>query len=175
MSKTVEKNAKMWYNTSNVHWQSLPKGVELLNTDKKKLLFEFIRYCIVGGISAVVDLAVNYVFLYYVFGAGTQDTLLVVLSVAIGFAAGLVCNFVLSNLFVFTDKEQKEKGNTLSAFLIFAVVGLIGLLLTEVLTWAGTLVIPDTGIMYLLLSCFVKGVVLIWNYVGRKIFVYKGK
>lgn len=143
--------------------------------NNKKMLFEFVRYCIVGGVSAVVDLLVNYVFLYFIFKASTQDTARVILSVAIGFVAGLVCNFVLSNLFVFTDKEQREKGNTLSAFLIFAAVGLIGLLLTEVLTWAGTLVIPDTGIMYILLSCIVKGVVLIWNYVGRKIFVYKGK
>ena len=146
-----------------------------MGSDKKKLIFEFLRYCIVGGVSAVVDLALNYVFLYHVFKAGTQDTLFVVLSVAIGFMAGLVCNFVLSNLFVFTTGEQKEKGKTLWAFIVFAVVGLIGLALTELLTWAGTLIIPDTGIMYLLLSCFVKGVVLIWNYVGRKIFVYKGK
>ena len=98
-----------------------------------------------------------------------------VISVALGFAAGLVCNFVLSNLFVFTSGEQKEKGQTLTAFLVFVAVGLIGLGLTELLTWLGTLVIPNDGFIYLVLSCFVKGVVLIWNYVGRKIFVYKGK
>lgn len=146
-----------------------------MNNDKNKLVFEFLRYCIVGGISAVIDLAVNNVFLFWIFNAGTNDTAAVVASVALGFAAGLVCNFILSNVFVFTTGEQKEKGQTLSAFLIFLAVGLIGLGLTELLTWLGTLVIPNDKLIYLILSCFVKGVVLIWNYVGRKIFVYRGK
>ena len=151
------------------------KGDTFLDNNKKKLIFEFLRYAVVGGISAVVDLAVNNLFLFWIFKAGTKDTVQVVTSVALGFAAGLICNFVLSNLFVFTSGEQKEKGQTLSAFLIFVAVGLVGLGLTELLTWAGTLVIPDNAFVYLILSCFVKGVVLIWNYVGRKIFVYRGK
>lgn len=151
------------------------KGDVFLDSNKKKLIFEFLRYCIVGGVSAVVDLAVNNAFLFWIFKAGTEDTAKVVISVALGFVAGLICNFVLSNLFVFTSGEQKEKGQTLSAFLIFVAVGLIGLGLTELLTWLGTLVIPNDQFIYLVLSCFVKGVVLIWNYVGRKIFVYKGK
>lgn len=150
------------------------KGDVFLSGDKKKLIYEFLRYCIVGGISAVVDLAVNNVFLFWIFNKGTEDTVFVVISVALGFVAGLVCNFVLSNLFVFTTGEQKEKGKTLTAFLIFVAVGLIGLGLTELLTWLGTLIIPNSQFIYLILSCFVKGVVLIWNYVGRKIFVYKG-
>lgn len=129
----------------------------------------------VGGISAVFDILINYLFLYHVFDAGTDNTAAVAGSVAIGFAAGLVCNFALSNIFVFTSGEQKQKGQTVSAFLIFAAVGLIGLLLTEIFTWLGTFVIPDEGFIYLILSCFVKGIVLIWNYIGRKIFVYKGK
>ena len=151
------------------------KGDTFLDNNKKKLIFEFLRYAVVGGISAVVDLAVNNLFLFWIFNAGTKDTAQVVASVALGFAAGLICKFVLSNLFVFTSGEQKEKGQTLSAFLIFVAVGLVGLGLTELLTWAGTLVIPDNAFVYLILSCFVKGVVLIWNYVGRKIFVYRGK
>ena len=52
---------------------------------------------------------------------------------------------------------------------------MIGLGLTELLTVIGTILISDSGFLYLVLTCFVKGVVLIWNYVGRKIFVYKEK
>ena len=59
--------------------------------------------------------------------------------------------------------------------MIYAIVGIIGCALTELLTILGTLVIGDSGVWYLVLTCFVKGVVLIWNYVGRKIFVYRGK
>jgi len=141
----------------------------------KKLIMEFLRYAVVGGVSALVDMAVNYAMLFFILGGTKDDRGLVAISVACGFAVGLAVNFILSNIFVFKSEEQKEKGRTLGAFLIYAAVGVIGFGLTELLTILGTLVIGDGGIWYLLLTCFVKGVVLIWNYVGRKIFVYRGK
>ncbi|MCI6502235.1 MAG: GtrA family protein [Clostridia bacterium] len=141
----------------------------------KKLILEFLRYVVVGGVSAVVDMAVNYLMLYVVFQGTKDDHGLVAVSVAVGFAVGLIANFVLSNLFVFKEAEQKEKGQTVGAFLIYVAVGVIGFGMTEGLTLLGTRFIGDTGLWYLLLTCVVKGIVLIWNYVGRKIFVYKGK
>ena len=141
----------------------------------KKLIMEFLRYVIVGGISAVVDMAVNYCLLFYVFGGTKDDMGLVAISVTAGFIIGLLVNFILSNIFVFNADDQKEKGKTAGAFLIYALVGVIGYGLTAGLTLLGTLVIGDEGIWYLMLTVAVKGIVLIWNYVGRKIFVYKGK
>lgn len=141
----------------------------------KKLLFEFLRYVLVGGVSALVDMAVNFVMLYYLLGGTKDDKGLVAISVAAGFIVGLAVNFLLSNVFVFNEKEQREKGRTLGAFLIYALVGVIGFGLTEGLTILGTHFIGNGGIWYLVLTCFVKGIVLIWNYVGRKIFVYRGK
>ena len=145
-------------------------------TDKqKKTLWEFARYVVVGGISAVVDMAANYLMLYKIFATDSDNTPMVVISVTVGFIVGLLTNFILSNIFVFRSGEQKEKGKTAQAFIIYGVVGLIGLGLTELLTIVGTFFIAGSGILYLLLTCFVKGVVLIWNYIGRKIFVYKEK
>ena len=141
----------------------------------RKLIFEFLRYAVVGGVSAVVDMGVNFVMLFYILGGTKDDKGLVAVSVAAGFIVGLAVNFILSNIFVFKEKEQREKGKTLGAFLIYTLVGIIGFALTEILTILGTLVIGDGGVWYLVLTCFVKGVVLIWNYVGRKIFVYRGK
>ena len=141
----------------------------------KKLIFEFLRYAVVGGISAVVDMGVNFAMLFYVLGGSKDDKGLVAISVALGFAVGLAVNFILSNIFVFNEKEQKEKGKTAGAFLIYALVGVVGFALTEGLTILGTLLIGEGGFWYLVLTCFVKGAVLIWNYIGRKIFVYKGK
>ena len=141
----------------------------------KGLIFEFLRYVVVGGISAVVDMGVNFARLFYILGGTKDDKGLVAISVAAGFSVGLLVNFILSNIFVFKEKEQREKGRTISAFLIYTLVGIIGFGLTEALTIGGTLLIGDGGVWYLILTCFVKGVVLIWNYVGRKIFVYRGK
>ena len=135
---------------------------------------EFLRYALIGGISALVDMGVNYLCLYYVFHATKDDKGPVALSVTIGFIAGLIVNYVLSNIFVFRSQEQKEKGKTLSAFLIYAGVGIIGYFMTVGLTLLGTRLIGDEGIWYLLMTAVVKGIVLIWNYLGRKIFVYKG-
>lgn len=142
---------------------------------KKKNLFEFLRYILVGGASAVLDMAVNYVMLYYAFGADKNDKTAVAVSVAVGFVVGLIANFLLSNLFVFRSAEQRARGKTVGAFLIYAAVGVIGFGLTELLTLLGVRLIGEHGIWYLLLTCVVKGIVLIWNYIGRKLLVYRGK
>ena len=71
--------------------------------------------------------------------------------------------------------QQKEKGKTVGAFLIYAAVGIIGYFLTVGLTLLGTRFIGEEGIWYLLMTAVVKGIVLVWNYLGRKIFVYRGK
>ncbi|MDY4897499.1 MAG: GtrA family protein [Eubacteriales bacterium] len=141
----------------------------------KKTLFEFARYVIVGGISALVDMGVNYVMLYYILGGTKDDRLYVALSVTAGFIVGIAVNYILSNIFVFRTDEQKKKGRTVGAFMIYLAVGVVGYGLTVGLTLLGTLLIGESGIWYLLMTCVVKGVVLIWNYVGRKILVYKGK
>lgn len=141
----------------------------------KSTIFEFLRYVIVGGVSAVVDMGVNYVTLYFILGGTKDDRLYVTLAVTAGFLVGLAVNYILSNIFVFSTAEQRKKGRTVGAFLIYLAVGVVGYGLTVGLTLLGTLVIGESGFWYLLMTCVVKGLVLIWNYVGRKILVYKGK
>ena len=51
----------------------------------KRNLMEFIRYVFVGGFAAVVDMAVNYVMLFYILGADKNDRGMVAISVAVGF------------------------------------------------------------------------------------------
>ncbi len=141
---------------------------------KKNNIFEFIRYIFVGGLSAVVDMGVLYIMTEFVFD-GKKDGFALTFSVGAGFLFGLFVNYLLSQLFVFTSQTQREKGKKATSFLIYAVVGLIGFALTELLMHIGMLFVSHEGLWYILLNCFVKGIVLIWNYVGRKIFVYKGE
>ena len=54
-------------------------------------------------------------------------------------------------------------------------MGAVGFGLTELGMWAGVKIVGSDGLWYVLVKCFVAGVVMIWNYVGRKIFVYRGK
>lgn len=141
---------------------------------KKETMMEFLRYAVVGGVAALVDMGVNYATLYFVLSATKDDKWQVAAAVSAGFIVGLIVNFVLSNVFVFRTAEQQKEGKTVKAFLIYTVVGVIGYFLTVGLTLLGTYFIGESGIWYILLTCFVKGVVLIWNYIGRKIFVYRG-
>ena len=147
-------------------------GLYSMNRENLK---EFLRYVIIGGLSALIDMGVNYLTLYHIFNATKNDKLPVAVSVTAGFIAGLVVNYILSNVFVFRTPEQKEKGKTFGAFLIYAAVGIVGYFLTVGLTLLGTRFIGEEGIWYLIMTAIVKGIVLIWNYLGRKIFVYRGK
>lgn len=139
---------------------------------KKESIMEFARYVLVGGISAVIDMGLNYATLYYILHSTKNGTWQVAVSVAAGFLVGLIVNFVLSNSFVFRQVEQQAKGRTFRAFLLSAMVGIVGLGLTEILTLCGTRIISKDGFMYLVLICVIKGIVLVWNYLGRKYLVY---
>ncbi len=142
---------------------------------KKETIWEFLRYVVVGGVSAVVDIAVNYVMLYVILGATSEDKWQVAVSVTAGFIVGLIVNFLLSNVFVFRKAEQQKEGKTAKAFIIYVLVGVIGYGMTVGLTLLGTKFTGESGIFYILLTCVVKGIVLIWNYLGRKILVYRGQ
>ena len=124
--------------------------------NKKDTLFEFLRYAVVGGVAALVDMGVNYAVLYWILGATKDDKWQVAAAVTAGFVIGLIVNFALSNIFVFKTAEQQKDGKTVKAFVIYAVVGVIGYFLTVGLTLIGTYFIGESGIWYLILTCFVK-------------------
>jgi len=152
---------------------------------RKALIGEFLRYAVVGGIAFVVDFGVFALFRELVFG-GSDGAAAITVSTAAGFIAGLAVNYVLSMLMVFRSEKQQEQGRNLRAVLIFAVVGIIGLGLTELLQWFGERVLLQTALGKAFnkavfdlgayaIKIVVAGIVLIWNYVGRKIFVFKEK
>lgn len=142
--------------------------------NRKRIIFEFIRYVLVGGVSFVADTLAMALLKELLFKENCTSPQMA-LCVAVGFAVGIVCNYALSNIFVFKSAEQREKGRSVSAFIIYFAVGLIGFGLTELGMWFGVKLVGADGLWYILVKCFVAGVVMIWNYVGRKIFVYRGK
>ena len=94
------------------------------------------------------------------------------ISTVFGFIAGLSVNYVLSLLFVFTQKKDKGKGRTVGAFLIFGVIGLLGLFFTELGMWVGVELLCWN---YMLVKVLITGAVLAWNYLGRKILIFNTK
>lgn len=144
---------------------------DLLN---KKTLYEMLRYVIVGGISAVVDI-VGLTFFVEVVFRSEKSPVNMAIATAVGFILGLICNYILSMIFVFVNDSQKEQNKKKTrTFILFTLVGIVGFFLTEIFMYLGMMICSKEGFWYIVLSCLVKGIVLIWNYVGRKIFVYKG-
>ena len=133
----------------------------------KRLFFEFVRYCLVGGLAFLVDFGVLVLFntiLPELYGYRLY------VATAIGFIAGLVFNYIFSLLFVFKSARQSKAGRSAGAFVIFTVIGLVGLGLTELGMYAGTTLL---AINYMLVKIVVTAVVLMWNYIGRKLFIFK--
>ena len=100
----------------------------------RKVGFELMRYCLVGGLAFLMDFVTlvccREMFLkQYRFG--------VYLSVMLGFIIGHVSNYLLSLWFVFRDESEREKGWTRRAFTLFLVVGIIGAGITEFGMWIG--------------------------------------
>lgn len=121
-------------------------------------MLQFIRYLFVGGLAFVVDFGLLYVcttFLHIHY----------LISAAVGFTAGLIINYLLSKIWVFS----KSKYNDTKAFLLFALVGVIGLGFNELLMYLFT----DLMHYWFMLSKIIATIlVFIWNFAARKILVF---
>lgn len=130
---------------------------------------EFLRYAVVGGVAFVADFGTLVLF---------QELFLkrfhggVYVATVCGFIVGLTVNYFLSLWFVFTQRKDSGSGRTVGAFLVFGVIGLMGLLWTELGMWMGVEVLCWN---YMVAKILVTGVVLVWNYLGRKLLIFNSK
>jgi putative flippase GtrA len=132
-----------------------------------QLLREFFRYLIVGGAAFLVDFGVlnlSCALLPPLFGYRLY------IATALGFIAGLVFNYALSPIFVFKAAKKTGAGRSVKAFTVFAVIGIVGLGLTELGMYAGTALLR---LDFRLVKIVVTAFVLLWNYAGRKILIFK--
>lgn len=136
------------------------KWKELLFAPTPNGMIQFFRYAFVGGIATIADWSVQ----YFVTIAGIYY----LLSAVLAFLVGLICNFLLSKLFVF--QAEKTDMNPYAEFISYGVIGVIGLGLTMVIMY---LVTEKLGVNFMLSKMVATAIVLIWNFLARKIFIYK--
>ncbi len=157
-----------------------------MKTDKITLVKELLRYCVAGGTAFVFDLITKTLFNSVILPAdmgtfeifGFVNEWRVTLATTAGFIVGLIINYVISIFFVFTTEEQKKKGKGIKPFLIYLAVAIVGLLVNIGVTQLGCNLLSiqkQDAILFMFVSCVAAGVALIWNYIGRKIFVYRGE
>jgi putative flippase GtrA len=141
----------------------------------KALVQEIIRYLIVGGIATIIDYLAFALFRYVILDLTLENLLI---STSIGFAFGLTFNYILSIVFVFKNVSDPNKGKKLSSFILFAFIGIIGLGLTEFGMWISYITRFFVGdnvyqIPEMLMKVVMTGIVLIWNYVARKLLIFQ--
>ena len=133
------------------------------------IMYEFLRYAVVGGIAFLADFGTLVLCEELLF---KTISLGVYFATAVGFVVGLIINYVLSISFVFIQEKDRGKGRSVGAFLVFGVIGLLGLVWTELGMWVG---VEFLRWNYMLVKIFVTGMVLLWNYLARKLLIFNGK
>lgn len=131
----------------------------------KGVVLDFMKYAVVGGVAFAVDFGVMVGCREFIFPAVSWG---VYASVAFGFFAGLTVNYLLSMVFVFSDRTRYRDGWTWSAFCWFAAIGVAGVILTEFGMWVGYGLLRFN---YMAVKVVVSGCVLIWNFLGRRILL----
>lgn len=89
----------------------------------------------------------------------------------IAFTVSAIVNYILSILFVFETDKNKNK---VKEFILFFALSVGGLLINELVMWGGTSVLdPFWSRSYILVKPFATGVVMVYNFITRKIFIEK--
>lgn len=139
--------------------------------DTSSTFVQFFRYCFVGGLAFVVDYG-----LMVLLEKGTG--MHAVVAATISFVVGLAANYILSTFWIF---KKSKIDNKLAEFLIFAVIGVIGLLINAGIIWffqdylsqiitVGWLPKENYFMVGKLLSTVI---VFLWNFFARKIILFK--
>lgn len=132
----------------------------LLFSETDNWFFQMFRYAIVGGVSFAVDYGLLYV-LTECYGFHY------LLSATISFIAGLAVNYLISIRWVFGKSKLSSRA---AEFVVYGIIGVVGLLLNNLLLYLFT---DHLHLHYMLSKLIAAAIVLAWNFLGRKIILFK--
>lgn len=138
----------------------VPSLKTLFRDKPGSLVGQLLRYAVVGGISFVVDYGSLWLLTEM---AGVPY----LWSAAIAFILGLTCNYILSTRWVFGESRIR---NAWGEFAAFALIGVVGLCLNELIMYACT---DGLGIHYMFSKIVSTGIVFFWNFLARRFIVFK--
>ena len=131
-----------------------------LNNKKRKLLLQIFKFLFVGGLAFLIDY-ISLIIFKEIFNLST------LFASAIAFTISVIVNYILSVTWVFEVDETKSKKQNFIIFIIFSIIGLI---LTEIIMYLGSDVLK---ISYLIVKIIATAIVMVFNFVTRKIFLEK--
>ncbi len=121
------------------------------------------RYLVSGGTAFLIDAGIL-ALLTESFG---RERLL--LWTAIAFAAGLLTTYLFSIFWVFDNRSLKSRT---AEVLIFILIGVFGLGLTELLMW---LFAQKAGLHYMIAKIFTTVLVFAWNFLAKKTILFRSR
>lgn len=124
----------------------------------KKLIEQIIKFGIVGGLAFLIDYGIM-VLCKEIFGLN------VLVSAGFGFTISVIFNYIASVKWVFNVNQNNSKSKQFITFIIFSIIGLI---LTEIIMYIGTDIM---NISYLLVKIVATLIVMIFNFITRKLFL----
>ena len=137
--------------------------MKLLN---KANIKQFISYFFVGGVAAIVEWV-----MFFIFANVLQINYFV--STVIAFIFSTTANWILGRITTFKDNNTYKDKKAKEAFLVF-VVSAIGLLFNLILTYLFVTVMGfDSSLGKTLSKIAATGIVFIWNFLIRKLVIYK--
>ncbi|MCX7712007.1 MAG: GtrA family protein [Clostridia bacterium] len=136
---------------------------------KNDFLIQFLKYSVVGGIAAGVDISLFYTLT----GMLSVNHLLSNIG---SFTAGLLVNYFLSREWVFGQQQHHMSRD----FTLFAIIGVLGLLLSNLILFVlidcGLLqgLFPFAGSNVIKVAAKLTSVfiVLFWNFIARRKIVF---
>lgn len=132
----------------------------LFITKSSNTFIQFFRYIFVGGVAFLAD--GGSLFLITTIGVNY------LISVIFAFVIGLAVNYGLSKLLVFENSSVNGK----IEFLVYGIIGVIGLGFTEIIMYVLTEI---AGLYFMVSKVIATIIVLVWNFVARKIILYRKK
>ena len=124
---------------------------------KRERFLEIARFCIVGGLSFLVDYSLLYMLtewagLYYLYSS------------AISFGVSVVFNYWLCVVYVFKVAGKQTKRQAI----IFFGTSVVGLFLNQLCMWFFVAIV---SMHYMLAKIFATAIVTIWNYITKRMAV----
>lgn len=133
--------------------------------DKKKktsLLSQLIRFAVVGGGAFLIDYGIM-ILLTELFGVNY------LISCAVSFTVSVIFNYVLSVYWVFNVTGERSKTQD---FAVFIILSIIGLGINQLIMW---IAVDKLHIFYMFSKIGATAVVMVYNFVTRKIFLENSK
>lgn len=123
----------------------------------KAWLRDFLRFALVGALASAVHFAILIALKELAHWHPVWATL-------VGYAVGTVISYTLNRAYTFSVKPGFGVGMAK-----YAIVICVGAVLNALIVWA----LVNADIHYMLAQVVATGIVMIWNFVGSKLLVFR--